>query len=58
MLLNRRAKQLAKKGKLIWAAELWKDIAAQIKNMVVMVRHEDTHVPKSRATEEQKNNHQ
>ena len=26
--------------------------------MVVKVRHVDAHVPKSRATEEQKNNHQ
>ena len=45
------------RGKPIWAAELWKDIAARIKNMVVKVRHVDAHVPKSRATEEQQNNH-
>ncbi|XP_048786341.1 uncharacterized protein LOC125686417 isoform X3 [Lagopus muta] len=44
--------------KPIWAAELWKDIAARIKNMIVKVRHVDAHVPKSRATEEQQNNHQ
>ena len=36
----------------IWAAELWKDIAARPKNMVVKVHHVDAHVPKSRATEE------
>jgi len=47
-----------RRGKPIWSAELWKDIAARIKNMVVKVRHVDAHVPKSRATEEQKNNHQ
>jgi len=37
---------------------LWKDIAAQTKNMVVKVHHVDAHVPKSQATEEQQNNHQ
>ena len=47
-----------RRGKPIWSAELWKDIAARIKNVVVKVRHVDAHVPKSRATEEQKNNHQ
>ena len=46
------------RGKPIWSAELWKDITAQIKNVVVKVRHVDAHVPKSRAMEEQKNNHQ
>ena len=46
------------RGKPVWAAELWNDIAAQIKDMVVRVRHVDAHVPKSRATEEQQNNHQ
>ena len=47
-----------RKGKPIWAADLWKDIAARIKNMVIKVRHVDAHVPKNRATEEQQNNHQ
>ena len=37
---------------------MWKDIAAQIKNLVVKVCHVDAHVPKSWATEEQQNNHQ
>ena len=32
-------------GKPIWAAELWKDVAAQIKNMVVKVCHVDAYVP-------------
>ena len=45
------------RGRPVWAAELWKDIAARIKNMVVKVRHVDAHVPKNRATEEQQNNH-
>ena len=45
------------RGKPVWADELWKDIAAQIKNMVVKVRHVDAHLPKSRAIEEQQNNH-
>ena len=43
-----------RKGIPIWAAELWKDIAARIKNVTVKVHHVDAHVPKSRATEEQK----
>ena len=47
-----------RRGKPVWAAELWKGIAARIKNMVVKVRHVDAHVPKNRATEEQQNNHQ
>ena len=47
-----------RRGKPVWAAELWKDIAARIKNMVVKVRHVDAQVPKSQATEEQQNNHQ
>ena len=46
------------RGKPIWDAELWKDIAAQIKNMVVKVCHADAHVLKSQATEELQNNHQ
>ena len=42
------------RGKPIWAAELWKDIVAQTKNMVVKVHHVDAHMSKSWATEEQK----
>ena len=45
-------------GKPIWVTELWKNIAAWIKNVVVKVRQVDGHVPKSWATEEQQNNHQ
>ena len=47
-----------RRGKPVWTAELWKDIAARIKNIVVKVRHLDAHVPKNQATEEQKNAHQ
>ncbi|KAK4810478.1 hypothetical protein QYF61_004258 [Mycteria americana] len=47
-----------RRGKPIWAAELWRDIAAQVGNLVVKVRHVNTHVPKSLATEEHRNNEQ
>ena len=47
-----------RRGKTIWAAELWKGIAARIKNMVVKVCHVDAHETKSWAAEEQPNNHQ
>jgi len=46
------------RGKPIWAAPVWKDIAARLEQLVVKVRQVDTHVPKSRATEEHQNNHQ
>ncbi|GAB0186329.1 hypothetical protein GRJ2_001098200 [Grus japonensis] len=46
------------RGKPIWAAPLWQDIAARLEKLVVKVRHVDAHVPKSRATEEHQNNHQ
>ncbi|GAB0203012.1 hypothetical protein GRJ2_002766800 [Grus japonensis] len=45
------------RGKPIWAAPLWQDIAARLEKLVVKVRHVDAHVPKSRATEEHQNNH-
>ncbi|XP_074934140.1 uncharacterized protein LOC142049879 [Phalacrocorax aristotelis] len=47
-----------RRGKPIWAATLWQDIAAQVENLVVKVRHVDAHVPKSWATEEHRNNQQ
>ncbi|GAB0188949.1 hypothetical protein GRJ2_001360200 [Grus japonensis] len=47
-----------RRGKPIWAAPLWQDIAAQLEKLVVKVRHVDAHVPKSRATEEHQNNQQ
>ncbi|KAK4807003.1 hypothetical protein QYF61_000332 [Mycteria americana] len=46
------------RGKPIWAAALWQDIAARVEKLVVKVRHVDAHVPKSRATEEHQNNQQ
>ena len=47
-----------RRGKPVWVAELWKDITARIKNMVVKVCQVGAHVPKSWATEELQNNHQ
>ncbi|GAB0192630.1 hypothetical protein GRJ2_001728300 [Grus japonensis] len=47
-----------RRGKPIWAAPLWQDIAAQLEKLVVKVRHVDAHIPKSRATEEHQNNQQ
>jgi len=44
--------------KTIWAAPLWQDIAAQLKQLVVKVCHMDAHVPKGWATEEHQNNQQ
>jgi len=47
-----------RRGKPIWAAPLWQDIAACLEQLVVKVRHVDAHVPKGRPTEEHRNNHQ
>ncbi|XP_071886669.1 uncharacterized protein [Anas platyrhynchos] len=47
-----------RRGKPIWAAALWQDIAARVENLAVKVRHVDAHVPKNRATEEHQNNQQ
>ncbi|GAB0209188.1 macrophage immunometabolism regulator [Grus japonensis] len=47
-----------RRGKSIWAAPLWQDIAAQLEKLVVKVHHVDAHVPRSRATEEHQNNQQ
>ncbi|XP_054033727.1 ribonuclease H-like [Dryobates pubescens] len=44
------------RGKPIWAASLWQDIAAQVENMTLRVLHVDAHVPKSHANEEHQNN--
>jgi len=46
------------RGKLVWAATLWQDIAAQLKQLVVKVHHMDAHIPKSQATEEHQNSQQ
>ncbi|GAB0189164.1 hypothetical protein GRJ2_001381700 [Grus japonensis] len=47
-----------RRGKPIWAAPLWRDIAAWLEKLVVKVCHVDAHVPRSRATEEHQNNQQ
>ncbi|XP_067999348.1 uncharacterized protein [Melanerpes formicivorus] len=47
-----------RKGKPVWAADLWQDIAARLDRLPTKVRHIDAHIPKSRATEEHKHNHQ
>ncbi|RMC01812.1 hypothetical protein DUI87_21620 [Hirundo rustica rustica] len=39
------------RGKPIWAAEIWQDIAARVEKLTVKVRHVDAHVSKSRANE-------
>ncbi|RMC21940.1 hypothetical protein DUI87_02811 [Hirundo rustica rustica] len=47
-----------RRGKPIWAADEWKDIATRVEKLPVKVRHVDAHVPKSRANEEHQNNEQ
>ncbi|RMC20150.1 hypothetical protein DUI87_00996 [Hirundo rustica rustica] len=49
---------LQRRGKPIWAADEWKDIATQVEKLPVKVCHVDAHVPKSRANEEHRNNEQ
>ncbi|RMC21691.1 hypothetical protein DUI87_02559 [Hirundo rustica rustica] len=44
-----------RRGKPIWAAEIWQDIAAQVEKLTVKVQHMDAHVSKSRANEEHHN---
>ncbi|TRZ10533.1 hypothetical protein HGM15179_016574 [Zosterops borbonicus] len=47
-----------RRGKPIWAADIWKDIASRVEKLTVKVRHVDAHVPKGRANEEHRNNEQ
>ncbi|RMC09664.1 hypothetical protein DUI87_13450 [Hirundo rustica rustica] len=47
-----------RRGKPIWAADEWKDIATRVEKLPVKVCHVDAHVPKSRANEEHQNNEQ
>ncbi|RMC03493.1 hypothetical protein DUI87_20692 [Hirundo rustica rustica] len=47
-----------RRGKRIWAADEWKDIASRVEKLPMKVRHVDAHVPKSRANEEHRNNEQ
>jgi len=46
------------RGKPIWVAPLWQDIAARLEQLAVKVHHVDAHIPKSRDTEERQNIHQ
>ncbi|RMC03200.1 hypothetical protein DUI87_20394 [Hirundo rustica rustica] len=47
-----------RRGKPIWAADEWKDVATRVEKLPVKVHHVDAHVPKSRANEEHRNNEQ
>ncbi|GAB0208806.1 hypothetical protein GRJ2_003346300 [Grus japonensis] len=47
-----------RRGKPIWAAPLWQDIAARLEKLVVKVCLVDAHVPKSQAAEAHQNNQQ
>ncbi|RMC06467.1 hypothetical protein DUI87_15902 [Hirundo rustica rustica] len=47
-----------RRGKPIWAADEWKDIATRVEKLPVRVRDVNAHVPKSRANEEHRNNEQ
>lgn len=44
------------RGKPIWAATFWQDIADWLENLLVKVHRVDVRVPKSRTTEELQNN--
>uniref|UniRef100_A0A8U7M6V6 ribonuclease H n=1 Tax=Corvus moneduloides TaxID=1196302 RepID=A0A8U7M6V6_CORMO len=47
-----------RKGKPVWAAEEWKDIATWVEKVPVKVHHVDAHVPKNQADQEHRNNEQ
>ncbi|RMC21615.1 hypothetical protein DUI87_02482 [Hirundo rustica rustica] len=47
-----------RRGKPIWAADEWKDIATRLEKLPVKVCHVDAHVPKSWANEEHQNKEQ
>ncbi|KAF4801989.1 hypothetical protein TURU_029782 [Turdus rufiventris] len=46
------------RGKPIWAAEIWRDIAIRVESLAMKVQHMDAHVPKSRANEKHHNKEQ
>lgn len=46
------------RGKLIWAAKEWQDIATWLEMMTVKVRHGNAHVSNNWANEEHHNNEQ
>jgi len=47
-----------RRGKPIWPAPLWQNIAARLENLVVKVCHVEIHVPRSWDTKEHQNNQQ
>ncbi|RMC21488.1 hypothetical protein DUI87_02354 [Hirundo rustica rustica] len=47
-----------RRGKPIWDAEIWQDIATRVERLTVKVRHMNAHVSKSWANEEHRNNEQ
>ncbi|RMB88962.1 hypothetical protein DUI87_34670 [Hirundo rustica rustica] len=47
-----------RRGKPIWAADEWKDIATRVERLPVKVCHVNAHVPKSQGNEEHRNNKQ
>ncbi|RMC08875.1 hypothetical protein DUI87_13869 [Hirundo rustica rustica] len=47
-----------RRGKPIWAAEIWQDIATRVEKLTVNVRHVDAHVSRGWANEEHHNNEQ
>ncbi|RMC21577.1 hypothetical protein DUI87_02444 [Hirundo rustica rustica] len=46
------------RGRPVWAAEEWQDIASHAEKLPMKVCHVDAHVPKSQANEEHQNNKQ
>jgi len=56
-LQQRKKNNWHRRGKPIWAAPLWQDIAARLEQLVVKVCHVDAHVPNCRPTEEHQKNH-
>ncbi|KAK4810662.1 hypothetical protein QYF61_007462 [Mycteria americana] len=55
---QRKQNNWQRRGKPIWAAALWQDIAVRVENLVVKVHHVDANIPKGQATEEHQNNQQ
>ncbi|KAJ7405114.1 hypothetical protein BTVI_70104 [Pitangus sulphuratus] len=47
-----------RRGKPIWATDIWQYIATRVEKSIVRVHHVDTHVPKNRTNEEHHNNEQ
>ncbi|XP_050184140.1 uncharacterized protein LOC126646700 [Myiozetetes cayanensis] len=47
-----------RRGKPIWAADIWQDIATRVEKLIVRVHHVNAHVSKNRTDEEHGNNEQ